>query len=279
MFTMLGLLLTCLALALLAALPAHTPAYANAQEPVAETEEPEPTQPPDPTEPPEPTDDGDDGEGPRIDLELVKEVSVSNPVVGQQIEFVLTITHREGGGWADDVVIEDTLPPFLELIGAETSWGELTTEGNTVRVFIDRLFPGDVVVVRIYARVLSEVAPPDNVNTATVTTPTNETTTENNTDSVALLVRPPGGPNEEDPTPSPQAPEVVPTATATADVVQPTPVQPTPVPPTPTPAPPVVLPETGSGSSAGYMPILPIALGIGLILLGLAAMLARQYQR
>lgn len=277
---MLGLLLTGLALALLAALPTYVPAYANEQEPVAETEEPEPSEPPDPepSEPPdpEPTDDnGDDGEGPRIDLELVKNVNESNPLVNQEIEFVLTITHREGSGWADDVVIEDTLPPFLELLGAETSWGELTIDGNTVRVFIDQLFPGDVVVVRIYARVLSDVAPPDNVNTATVTTPTNETTTENNTDSVTLLVRlPGGGSDDEEPTQPPQ--EVVPTSPpeATPDVPQPTP-----VPATPTPPPPAVLPETGAGSSTSALPVVPVALAIGMIVLGLAVMLTRRYQR
>jgi hypothetical protein len=273
MFTMLGLLLTCLALALLAALPSHTPTFASEQEPLADTVEPEPSQPPDPE--PEPTDDGgngDDGEGPRIDLELVKEVNDDNPAINQQIEFVLTITHREGGGWADDVVIEDTLPPFLALIGAETSWGDLTTSGNTVRVTIDQLFPGDVVVVRIYARVLSEVAPPDNINTATVTTITREVTTGNNTDNATLVVRQPsGGSDDEEPTPLPQEPEVVPTSTPETP-------QPTPVPPTPTPAPPVVLPETGAASSADSMPVLPVALGIGMILLGLAAMLARRYQ-
>jgi hypothetical protein len=173
------------------------------------------------------------------------------------------------------VVIEDTLPPFLELLGAETSWGELTIDGNTVRVFIDQLFPGDVVVVRIYARVLSDVAPPDNVNTATVTTPTNETTTENNTDSVTLLVRlPGGGSDDEEPTQPPQ--EVVPTSPpeATPDVPQPTP-----VPATPTPPPPAVLPETGAGSSTSALPVVPVALAIGMILLGLAVMLTRRYQR
>jgi LPXTG-motif cell wall-anchored protein/uncharacterized repeat protein (TIGR01451 family) len=187
-------------------------------------------------------------------------VSSGEVSVGQQIEYVLTITHAEGDGIADDVVIEDTLPASVELIGATTSWGELSTSGNTVRVEIDRLFPGDVVTVRIQARVLSAPTSANNRNSASVSTVSDELTLDNNRDSVVIS----GGGEESSPTPTPTAP---------ADATPPADAMPTAsVEALPTPAdaeaetPPATLPETGAGGgmllllAAGFV---AVAAGFG----------------
>jgi LPXTG-motif cell wall-anchored protein/uncharacterized repeat protein (TIGR01451 family) len=182
-------------------------------------------------------------------------VSSSEVNVGDEIEYVLTITHAEGDAWADDVVIEDTLPASVELIDATTSWGTLSTSGNTVRVEIDQLFPGDVVTVRIQARVLSIPTDTDNRNDASVSTISDERTLSNNRASV-VIGGVSGGDGDD------------PTATPTAQPAGTPEVAPTPVDSLPTPGPeedvppPTTLPETGAGDG------LPLLLAAGLALLG-----------
>jgi uncharacterized repeat protein (TIGR01451 family) len=225
---------------------------------------PDPTSPPpDPTSPPPPPTSPPGGGGgdddPDLDLAIIKQVSSSEVNVGDEIEYVLTITHAEGDAWADDVVIEDTLPSSVELLGATTSWGDLEFSGNSVRVEIDQLFPGDVVTVRIQARVLSIPTAANNRNDASVSTISEERTLANNRASVVI-----GGVSGDgdDPTSTPTA---QPDTTATA-LSEPTPVE---VLTTPEPegdiGPPATLPETGDGDGGG-MPLLPLA---GLVLLAI----------
>ncbi len=271
------------ALALLVGLP-HLLSAQNSDtpmpvEPAAETPGPEPTPPdrptpgPDPTDPPpdptspppDPTDPpppptnppggGGGDDDPDLDLAIIKQVSSSEVNVGDEIEYVLTITHAEGDAWADDVVIEDTLPSSVELLDATTSWGDLEYSGNSVRVEIDQLFPGDVITVRIQARVLSIPTAANNRNDASVSTRNEERTLANNRASVVI-----GGVSSDgdDPTSTPTAPP-----DATPEVA-PTPVE---VLATPEPedesVPPATLPET---SDDGGMPLLPLA---GLVLLAM----------
>jgi fimbrial isopeptide formation D2 family protein/LPXTG-motif cell wall-anchored protein len=286
-------------------------------EPAAETPGPEPTPPerptpgpdptdppPDPTDPPpDPTDPppaptepppaptstpggggggggggDDDDDDPGLDLSITKQVSSNEVRVGDVIEYVLTVTHAEGDGWADDVVIEDTLPSSVQVINATTSWGTLTINGNTVRVEIDRLFPGDVVTVRIQARVLSIPTAENNRNNARVTTSSEEKTRENNRASVVI-----GGVtgDDDDSTATPTAQlegtttvPVTPSAQPTASPeAAPTPVEPLPgsAPGDESP-PPATLPETGAGSGP---PLLPIG-GLVLLAIGGTALMMRR---
>jgi uncharacterized repeat protein (TIGR01451 family)/LPXTG-motif cell wall-anchored protein len=227
---------------------------------------PDPTSPPpDPTDPPPnptspPSGGGGDDDDPSLDLALDKQVSSSTVNVGDTIEYVLTITHAEGDGWADDVVIEDTLPSSVELIGATTSWGELSTSGNTVRVEIDQLFPGDVVTVRIQARVLSIPTSGTDRNDASVSTISEETTLANNRDSVVI-----GGGGEDD------SPNATPTAQPPVVEATPEPIVTTPE-PEEEPAPPAVLPETGTGSGI----LLLVVIGLGALGTGLVARIVRR---
>jgi fimbrial isopeptide formation D2 family protein len=242
----------------------------------------EPTNPPtEPTDPPaEPTDTGGGGGGGEpdrsVDLAIDKQVDPPTVQVGDIVTFVLVVTHAAGGGRADDVVIEDTLPDFLELLEAGTSWGDVTTSGNTVQVTIDRLFPGDVVTVTIRARVLREVGSPENRNVASVIAANREGNTENNTDiALILFPRSDGGDGDDDEsTPLPTSTgTTLATTTATAGVLQTTATvtataQLTPTPTaTPLPTPtilPIVLPETGieegNASESETTPRVPVAL-------------------
>jgi fimbrial isopeptide formation D2 family protein/LPXTG-motif cell wall-anchored protein len=231
---------------------------------------PDPTDPPpDPTTPPPPPTSppggggDDDDDDPGLDLAIVKQVSSTEVNVGDVIEYVLTVTHAEGDGWADDVVIEDTLPSSVEVIDATTSWGTLTINGNTVRVEIDQLFPGDVVTVRIQARVLSIPTAENNRNDASVSTISEERTLANNRASVVIG----GTSGDDDDT----------TATPTAQPEASPEVEPTPIEPLPTSVPddippPSTLPDTGD---SGGMPLLPMA-GLVLLAIGGTAFMMRR---
>lgn len=63
-----------------------------------------------------------------VDLELTKTVSNSNPNVGDQITFALTLTNK-GQGIASSIKVADILPPGLSFISANSVQG--TYDSNT----------------------------------------------------------------------------------------------------------------------------------------------------
>jgi hypothetical protein len=189
------------------------------------------------------------------------------------------VRHIEGDAWADDVIIEDVLPSVLSIVGAETSWGSVSTSGNTVRVEIDQLFPGDTITITIYAAVTGEITDSSITNTATVSSSTDELDSSNNTSTITLPEC------QIDPT---ATPDVGATETAlVAPTVAGTAVVGTPVVASPTAVPPLILPETGaipatlpetSGSTTQGMPLLALTLGLGAIMLGIFIVLIRNDQ-
>lgn len=265
----------------------HNTGTSTHQAPADITPEPEPTTPPRPTPPPEPTtppiepttpptepttppDDGN-GESRRSDPILTKSVNTTEAQVGDLIVYVLTVT-VDGNRAAEDVVVEDTLPPFLQLENATTTKGQIVINGSTVRAELGSVGDSETVTIRILARVVAVPEPPTYTNVAVLTTTSPTDRPENNRSSVTITFVGPrdGGRAEASPTPvAPTEPEA------------PTPVEslPTPVPATPTPEPiPAALPVTGSGGDG--LPFLVLALlMIGLAAFGLGLTINRRNTR
>lgn len=122
---------------------------------------------------------------PGPDPAVSKSVSPGSAGIGETVVYTILVTNL-GGLPATGVVVDDTLPVFLELVDATATRGVVTTSGRTVRVEIGDLAAGETVEVRVSARVLAPATPPDNVNLAVVTSSSADTNTENNRASVPL---------------------------------------------------------------------------------------------
>ena len=139
-------------LLLLAILPGVPAAYAipvaaltPTVEPPTRTPTPGPTSTP--TAPPRPTVPPTDTPGPintpqprptrepeteRADPAVTKAASPSEARIGDIVDFTITVTNH-GGETADDVVVTDELPDFLDVIEANASKGTIAISGRTDR--------------------------------------------------------------------------------------------------------------------------------------------------
>ncbi|WP_129631948.1 DUF11 domain-containing protein [Candidatus Oscillochloris fontis] len=121
---------------------------------------------------------------------ITKEVSVSAAFIGDTVTYSLTVTNS-GNGVASDVMVEDTVPPFLALEGVSATRGEVTVNGATIRVVIGDLAPGDVVTISVIARVVAAAEAPDNRNIAFLTTTSATDNPLNNNSEVSLIITQP----------------------------------------------------------------------------------------
>lgn len=193
----------------------------------------------------------------RADPAVTKRSSVSEARVGDLVTFTITVTNR-GNADAHDVVVEDDLPAFLELVSASATRGGLSTTPRGARLFLGRVSPGDEVVMEVVARAIAPALPPDNRNQVTLSAASGGDNLSNNQDEAALLIS--GGAALL--TPTPEAATVTPEAltatpempTATADGAA---------------APPARLPSTGGAAPAGP----PAAFFLALTMLTLGAAL------
>lgn len=171
---------------------------------------------------------------------ITKEVDVSQAKIGDEINFTIRVTNR-GPGTANDVVVTDPFPDYMDVIEATTTRGDVSSEGRTVIVTIGKVPAGDEVTIRIRVRVNERAAPPDGRNTATVTTSSPGDDPGNNSASVTFAILGPATP-----TPLP--------GTAT---------------PIATPVVPAVLPTTGAAEDTSGRVSLLAALGLAALLLSL----------
>lgn len=164
--------------------------------------------------------------------------------LGGEITYEFTITNV-GNATANGVIVEDTLPGYLQLLSASVDKGEAVINGNTVGFWIGDVEPGEVIRGTVTARVVA--LPPDGIirNEAVLRSSNAEDKLFNNRSNATVRVR------QDAPTPSPTV-EGLPS--------------PTPVPPTPLPeeTPPASLPVTAGTTS---LPLGLLAL-IALIALG-----------
>jgi uncharacterized repeat protein (TIGR01451 family)/LPXTG-motif cell wall-anchored protein len=121
---------------------------------------------------------------------ITKSGSVSTAQVGDTVEYTIIVTNQ-GNATAENVVVEDTLPSFLSLEGVSATRGDVSVSGNTVRVTIGDLAPGEVVTITITAKVIASAAPPNNSNIATVSSTSATDDPSNNSSSASLLVEQP----------------------------------------------------------------------------------------
>lgn len=247
-------------------------------EPLPDTPVP-PTTPPDatPTTPPEtpptstpiaqptalPPAPPSDGRGDRqANPFIIKTVDQSEASVGDVIGFSLTVGN-DGGETADNVVLTDILPNYLELFDVTTSRGEISVDGQQITVVIGSIEPGETVLVRIRVRI-NDQAPEEGSNTGRITSSNGGDDPSDNISTVTFRVeRPPT------PTPSITPPPMTPTPTP----VPPAPAAPPAAPPAPPaqPAPPdpAGLPETGAGDMTDHVIMILIALAVGLLSTGI----------
>jgi uncharacterized repeat protein (TIGR01451 family) len=153
---------------------------------------PVPTLPPRPTvQPPAPTATTDPTAGtPKPDVEradpsVTKEVSPSEAHIGDIVDFTITVTNH-GGETADDVVVTDQLPDFLDVVETTTSKGTIATSGRTVVTTIGSVAPDEVVVIHIRAQVNAQALPPGGRNSVSLASSNNSDDPDNNTDSVTI---------------------------------------------------------------------------------------------
>lgn len=126
------------------------------------------------------------------DPAITKSVNTGSAQVGDIVEFTIRVTNL-GNATATNVVVQDTLPSFLEIVSVNASRGDVSTTDSTVRVVIGDLAAGETVTISVRARVTVVASPPNNTNVATVTSDSPSDDPGNNSSSVSLITtaRPP----------------------------------------------------------------------------------------
>jgi uncharacterized repeat protein (TIGR01451 family) len=205
-----------------------------------------PTEPP-PINTPKPRPPGRDS---RADPAVTKAASVSEARIGDIVDFTLTVTNH-GSETADDVVVTDAMPDFLDVLEASSDKGAVANDGRTVVVTIGSVGSDDVITIRIRTRVNDRAQPPGGRNSVTLAASNNSDNPDNNVAGVELSIPAAAGPT----TPATEVPTALPAGSP----------EPAPAATPPTVAPrPSQLPVTGAGEQSGaFWPLL---------LLGLAAL-------
>lgn len=124
------------------------------------------------------------------DPAVSKSVNPQVAVVGDTVTYTIVATNI-GGSVATGVVVEDTLPSILAVGEVTADRGEVTVSGNTVRVVIGDLAPGETVTIRISAQLIAAPVPPNNANLAVISSESPDADLNNNQASVTLSGPPP----------------------------------------------------------------------------------------
>lgn len=164
--------------------PTRTPVPAATNTPV-----PQPTQAP--TDVPQPADTPTPqlpDRNSRANPVLSKSVSPAEARIGDMVDFSLIVINQ-GNETADDVVVTDPLPDFLDVVDAASDKGSVAVDGRTVTVTIGSVAPGEMISIRIRAQVHAQALPPGGTNTATLTTSSdsNDRSDDSASASVAIL--------------------------------------------------------------------------------------------
>ncbi len=125
------------------------------------------------------------GGEPLPDPAIAKAVSPGAAGVGDSVEYVITVTNL-GGSVATGVEVSDTLPAFVAPTGVTASRGEASLDGQTVRVAIGDLAPGETVTISVAATVVAPAPEGGNRNLAVVTSTSPDSNPDNNQASVPL---------------------------------------------------------------------------------------------
>jgi len=207
------------------------------------TSAPAPTSMPGPTNTPRPTATREPSSKPELaDPAITKDSSVSEAKIGDEITFTIRVTNS-GPSTAEDVVVTDPIPNYLDVIEATTTKGNVSSNGRTVIVTIGKVPAGDVVTIRIRVRVNERAEPGTGRNTVSLTTSSPGDDLSNNGSEVTFIILGPA---------TPTALSLTPVTTPTA-----------------TPLPPIILPTTGAADDTSSRAVLLAALGLAALLLSL----------
>jgi uncharacterized repeat protein (TIGR01451 family) len=240
------------------AVPPSPTSTAVAPSPTRTAVPPSPTRtgvPPSPTstDVPPPSDSGSRSADPAI----TKAVDPSEAGIGDVVIFTITVTNR-GPGTANDVVVTDPLPDALDAIEGTSTRGAVSSQGRTVIVAVGQVAQGEVVIIRIRARINERMRPPGISNTVSLTTSSQGNNIINDSGAATLGIA--GMSATAMPTLSPSAISA-PSAPAAS------PVRTTQNSPGQSSAPPH-LPRTGA-PDATEVPVLLAIIGLGVIVLSL----------
>lgn len=185
----------------------YAPQAAAAPMPVltASAQPPTPTTPPPP--PPSPTVDTsaptatagvgetptpEVGDAPRAerraDPAVSKDASQDEVSLGGEVTYEFTITN-EGNDVATGVIVEDSLPSYLELVDVSVDKGQAVKNGNTAGLWIGNVEPGEVVRGSVTARVVAIPADGVIVNQAVLHSNSSTDRPSNNLSDARVRVR------------------------------------------------------------------------------------------
>jgi uncharacterized repeat protein (TIGR01451 family) len=176
---------------------------------------------------------------------VTKAVNVNEARVGDEVTFTITVTNR-GTAAANDVVVTDPFPEYLDVLEATTTRGNITSNGRTVIITIGRVEETDTITIRIRTRVNALAQPPEGRNGVTLSTSNASDDPSNNTSTVTFKIL-------ADATPT-LVPQPAPNA-APAQPVQP-----------------AQLPNTGADDTGNTTVLLAIA---GLLAVGMSLLISR----
>lgn len=82
---------------------------------------------------------------------VVKEVTPPTVSPGQDVRITIRVRNT-GTAPVSHLVVEDTLPAFLQILAVRSTWGIPALSGQTVRVSVGTLEPGGEVTITVQAR-------------------------------------------------------------------------------------------------------------------------------
>ncbi len=121
------------------------------------------------------------------DPALAKSVNPKEVEIGEMVVFTIWVTNY-GNIDADNVVVTDPLPNYLDVLDVTTTKGTITILGRTVIVDIGTVAPGELITIKIRARVNEKGKPPGGKNIVTLETTSLTDVVTNNTDSASFLI-------------------------------------------------------------------------------------------
>lgn len=131
------------------------------------------------------------------DVSIEKQVDRASVNPGEQVIF--TITARNSGATARDVVVTDVVPEAFSVVDLSSTKGEIVVEGQTVTAYPAVLERGEIVTIRVTAQVRDQATAGEMRNMALITTSTAGDDPGNNTSTVTVRVERPATPVKRSP--------------------------------------------------------------------------------
>jgi len=133
---------------------------------------------------------------------VTKSVNVGEARIGDEVTFTIKVTNR-GDDTANDVVVTDPIPDYMDVIEATTTRGNVSSNGRTVIVNVGPVAPGEEVTIRIRVRINERAQAPIGRNGVSITTSSPGDDPGNNSSEVTFNIIGEATPTAEQPTATP----------------------------------------------------------------------------